>query len=73
MDQRIDKTIDGWTKGWTNEWLMSLSCTDAIDASENDDFLTDFSIFTKALWTDAPSDQCTNGLMDQQTYPLIEM
>ena len=46
---------------------------DAMYTSKNDDFLTDFAILTKALWTDAPTDQRTNGLMDQQTYPLIEM
>ena len=41
------------------------------DASENDDFLTDFAIFTKALRTDrrinGPMDQRTNGPMDQRT------
>ena len=42
--------MDGYTNDhrptdrWTNGWKMFLSHTDAIDASEKDDFPTDFSI-----------------------------
>ena len=48
---------------------MFLCDTDAIDASENDNFLTDFAIFSKALRTNGPTDGPTDG----RTYPLIEM
>ena len=61
--------MDGYTNDhrptdrWTNGWKMFLSHTDAIDASEKDDFPTDFSILNTVTdqWTDGP------------TYPLIEM
>ena len=46
MDGRIDGWIDRPTDAWTNGWTMFLSYRDAIDASENDDFQTDFGIFT---------------------------
>ena len=50
--------------------------TIAIGASENH-FQTYFAIFTKAAGTNGPKNQCTNGLMDQQTkqrtHPCIEM
>ena len=69
MDQWMDRPMEEWNSGWTNIPPYK----DAMYTSKNDDFLTDFAIFTKALWTDAPTDQRTNGLMDQQTYPLIEM
>ena len=75
----MDGLIDDWmyrpTDGWTNGWTMFHSDTDAIDASENDDFATDFAIFTKALrtnrWTNrqtnGPTDRQTNGPTDQRT------
>ena len=44
---------------------MVLSNTDAMDASENADFLTHLAIFTSALRINQP----TNG----PTYPLIEI
>ena len=59
--------MDGWTNGWT----MFLPYTDAIEASEKDDFLTYFLLFAKALQTEQPTDQKTNqqtnGPMDQWT------
>ena len=62
----MDQPTDGLTSGWT----MFISYTDAIDASVNNEFLTDFAIFTKALQMDGR----TIGRMDQlQSYPLIEM
>ena len=39
---------------------MFLSYADATDASENDDFLTDFAFFIKALLTDQPTDRPTD-------------
>ena len=66
MAQWTDRTIDGWINGWKSEWTMFLSYMDAMDASKNDGFLSDFAIFTKVLWT---RDQQTN----KRTYPLIEM
>ena len=36
---------------------MFLSYRAAMNASENDDFPTDYTIFTKALGTDGPTDQ----------------
>ena len=61
----MDGLIDG----------QCFSYTDAIDASENDDFRTDFAIdlaiITKALPTDrrtnGPTDRRTNGPTDQRT------
>ena len=52
LKHNTDKWVDGWidqwtdrpTDRWTNGWKMFLSYTDAIDASEKDDFPTDFSI-----------------------------
>ena len=64
MDQWMDRPMEEWTSGWTNIPPYK----DAMYTSKNDDFLTDF-----ALWTNGPTDQQSNGLMDQQTYPLIEM
>ena len=52
-----DEWMDGPMDGWTNGWTMFLSHTDVIDASENDDFPTDFAIFTKAQWTNPQTDQ----------------
>ena len=52
---------------------MFLSYTDAQDASENGDFLTDMAIFTKALRTDGPTDRPTDQRTNGRTYPLIEM
>ena len=43
MDQWMDRPMDGWI----NE-TMFFSYTDAMDASENDDFPKYFAIFTKA-------------------------
>ena len=51
MDQWMDRPMDGWI----NE-TMFFSYTDAMDASENDDFPTDYPIFTKALGTNRPMD-----------------
>ena len=62
MAQWTDRTIDGWINGWKSEWTMFLSYTDAMDASKNDGFLSDFAIFTKALGTDGPTDQQTDIL-----------
>ena len=42
-------------------------CTDAIEASENDDFPTDFAIFTKTLRINGPTDQQTDGPTDGYT------
>ena len=49
--------MDGWTNGQT----MFHSNTYAIGASENDDFPTNFAIFTKALWAVGQMDQPTDG------------
>ena len=40
---------------------------DAIDVPRNNDFPTDFAIFTKALRTDGPTDRRTDQGTDQQT------
>ena len=45
-DQWTDRSMDGWTNGWTNRWTNIPSYTDVIDRSENDDFQTNFAIFT---------------------------
>ena len=37
---------------------------------KNDDFPKDFAIFTKALWTDPPTDQ---RIADGMTFPLTKM
>ena len=85
MDQWMDRPMDGWINERTSEWTMFFSYTDAMDASENDDFPTDFAIFTKALGTNGPKDQwtdippyrdaivtSTNGCNDQaSTFGLI--
>ena len=49
---------------WMNGLMhrQTISCRDAIDATENDSFPTDYAIFTKA-----------NGPTNGRTYPLIEM
>ena len=47
----MDRLIDGGNYGWTN----ILFCTDAINACDNN-FPTDFAIFTKKLRTDGPKD-----------------
>ena len=57
MAQWMDRTIDGWINGRKSEWIMFLSYTDAMDASKNDGFLSDFAIFTKALGTNGSTDQ----------------
>ena len=57
----MDRQTDGWTNRWTNGWTMFLLNKDAIDASENDDFLADFAFLTKALPTDQPTDRPTDG------------
>ena len=44
--------------GWTNGQIMFLSYTDAIDASESDDFPTDLTILKKHY---RPKDQSTDG------------
>ena len=59
-DQWTDRQIDVRTDGWT----IFLSYTDLINTSENDDFPTDFAIFTKALWTDGRTDGWMDGPMD---------
>ena len=56
----MDRPMDGWINERTSEWTMFFSYTDAMDASENDDFPTDFAIFTKALGTNGPTDQWTD-------------
>ena len=58
-DQWTGRPIDGWTNGWT----IILPHTDAIDASKNDDFLTDFAIFTKV----SRANRQTNGRADGPT------
>ena len=63
MDQQMDGPIDGWTNGWT----MLISHTDATDASENDDFPSNFASFINALPTDQQTNQPTDRLTDQQT------
>ena len=52
----MDRPMDGWINERTSEWTMFFSYTDAMDASENDDFPTDFAIFTQALGTSGPTD-----------------
>ena len=47
--------MDGWTNGQTDENMdrpMDRQCFSLINASENDEFPTNFAIFTKALPTD---------------------
>jgi len=69
-----DSPKDGQTNRWiSNGWTMFLSYADAINASVNDDSLTDFTIFTKALPTDQQTNQATDKPKDQRTYPLIAM
>ena len=41
--------------------------------AKNNDFSIDFTIFTKALWMDEPTDKPMDGSTDGQTYPLREM
>ena len=72
MDQWMDRPTDGWTNrwldqqmdgpidGWTNGWIMLISHTDATDASENDDFLSNFVSFINALTTDQQTNQPTD-------------
>ena len=71
-DGRTDQLMDRLMDGWTNEWTNKPFYTDAMDASENDDFPTDFAIFTKSLRTNRPTDQGTNGTMDKQTNRSID-
>ena len=60
MDQWMDRPMDEWINERTSEWTMFFSYTDAMDASENDDFPTDFAIFTEALGINGPTDQWTD-------------
>ena len=75
IDQWTDQWMDQWTDiptdGWTNGWTMFLFYTDAINASENDDFPKDFAILQSITdqWTNGPTDQQTNGW----TYPFTKM
>ena len=75
-DRVTDRRMDQWNcrpmDGWTNGWTMFLSHTAVIDASENDDFPTDFAFFTKALPTDGLTDGWTDGPMDEpmDKHPL---
>jgi len=67
---------NGWTNGWTDMWIEGqmdgqlCSHTDAIVASENDDFPTDFAFLQKL---NQPTDKPTDGPTNRRTYPLIEM
>ena len=77
--------MNRWINERTSEWTVFFSYIDAMDASENDDFPTDFAIFTKALGTNGPTDRwtdiaphrdaiitSTNGFNDQAcTFGLI--
>ena len=69
MDQWTDRPTDGWTNGWSNGCTMFLLYRNAIDASWNVDFTTDFAIFTKALRTDQPTDRRT----DKPSYRDVMM
>jgi len=59
--------MDRLTYAWTNGWTMFLFYTDAIDASENDDFHTDFALSIKALRTNRPTDRRTDRTSDGKT------
>ena len=59
----MDRPMDGWNNRWTDIPLYK----DAIYATENDDFPTDFAIFTKPLLTDQQTDQPTDGRTDRRT------
>ena len=52
--------MDGWTIGWIDPRMntMFLSYTDVIAATggNDDNFLTDLAVFTKALRTDRSTD-----------------
>ena len=60
--------MDGWTNkpkdGKINEWTVFLSYTDTIEASKNDDFPTDFAMFTEALRTSRQTNRQTYGPTD---------
>ena len=71
MDQWIGKQVAGGTNGWINGWTMFLSYTIVLDASENENFPTDFALFTKALQTDQSTDGPINGRIYQWTVGHI--
>ena len=73
MVRRMNGCSNGRTNRWTNGWTIFLSYTDAIEASENDDFLTALAFLSKALPSDQPMDQRTNRPTNGWTYPIIEM
>ena len=57
------RPTNGWTNGWNKGWKMFLSHTNAINASENDDFQLIYQFLQKH-----------NGSMDLEwTWPLTEM
>ena len=56
MDQLTDRWMDRPMDGWNNRWTDIPLYKDAIYAIENDDFPTDFAIFTKASRTGGPTD-----------------
>ena len=67
MDQLMDRWMDRSMDGWNNRWTDIPLYKDAIYATENDDFPTDFAIFTKPLWTNQWTNQWTNRETDQPT------
>ena len=75
----MDGPMDQWTNGRRDQGMdgptdgQFFFYTDAIDASESVDFLTDFESFTKALPTDRQTDQHTDGPTDRWTFLLKEM
>jgi len=53
--------MDGQTNGCIDQWTFLLYA-DTIDASGNDNFLTDFTMaLPMDLWTNGPTNGPTNG------------
>ena len=53
MDNMMDRQTDWWADRPINGWICNIH-------AKNDDFTIDFAIFTKALWTNGPTDQWTD-------------
>ena len=68
MDQLTDRWMDRPMDGWNNRWTDIPLYRDAIYATENDDFPTDFAIFTKLLQTNQQTDRRTNRWTDIPSY-----
>ena len=63
MENKVIRPMDGWNNRWTDIPLYK----DAIHATKNDDFPTDFAIFTKPLRTNRQTDQPTDRPTDGHT------